>query len=918
MNFKKNILSWTVGLAGSILMLTGCIHDDFDLNQNGKDQIKAPSLVFDVMVPRYSDENQGSSSPYIKEFEHGEEWEAFIDQGKFRVMFFDADGNYLFEIDPKFITLYEKGTMHDANQTPYDAYRVALPYEYLFPEGRDKTEPVFDKAVKDAVLENGFKIAVLANWPHYVEINRSIDFTGDETLDGELKDTKLDFEFDPTHTKPNSKLEHLSHCIDDGIYDGTVNEAYKHLPENNNQMGVFAPWVAYLYTSQRDAEDFIRAGYRENGELIEGDIQFTFGDNTGVGPNPVTNQAFDPNRPETYAFNAYGYSRKVDELNDYRLNNLWRVWNFSAGKTCPYWYRSDFGRTRNPQVDQYWSNRNTYTLIHQLNQIDWTNGNTFSINDGDQEALISSDNAGCKYVPVDGDQGGYLELPNVVSESEVEYLIRTSKTDNTAQANIRKFKESAVRIQGYGEGLLRISAKSDEEAKIYVLSTDPNGSSIVIDNLFEKNAQGRDFVNYNKWDFPIQGTEVKSVEFFIDPSKFPYRDVYIAAVGNNAQIYEIEYMRGRHLYDAARNAKVPSATNPIPMYGVQNFQAIGDFLTADHIFNMSDRSENRYLNDDVLDKYNFRFIYLLRSVAKVELRFKKSVFKNHVPDHVMMRGMNRTARCEPMDVINPTEWLWYGYGNEPKFNMNPFTGKYNSIPDYADPESFPGINGEFENIRNYGPLHGRGSNNYRNLSSWYYGIWTKQQQQPADGDEYFRAARESKWNFNGAATLEPETSTTRYPRIFNSRIDRSDFCRFHRVDDVVINGEEYMRFIMYVPEKNIDDADTRGDLTTTPKVQHIEVRFANVNTALNLDDRDCYSIYFTNYAENGARMRSYNRNGSNSFDDAIKDADFLRLLQPIVRNCHYIFTVNSINDEHIGVNLSICGAASRNASFTIK
>ena len=32
-----------------------------------------------------------------------------------------------------------------------------------------------------------------------------------------------------------------------------------------------------------------------------------------------------------------------------------------------------------------------------------------------------------------------------------------------------------------------------------------------------------------------------------------------------------------------------------------------------------------------------------------------------------------------------------------------------------------------------------------------------------------------------------------------------------------------------------------------------------------------------------------------------------------MRNCHYIFTINSINDEQLGVNLSVCGAATRNS-----
>lgn len=272
-----------------------------------------------------------------------------------------------------------------------------------------------------------------------------------------------------------------------------------------------------------------------------------------------------------------------------------------------------------------------------------------------------------------------------------------------------------------------------------------------------------------------------------------------------------------------------------------------------------------------------------------------------------------------MDVINPTEWLWFGTEH-----MNLFTGTNNVIPDEANPSSFVGVDQEFKNIVKYGPLSGKGSSVevFRNLNSWYYGFWSQGSSGP-DNDIYFRT---SPWNFNNKASL-PATEYP-YPRIFNSRIDRSDYCRFHKVPSIYINGEEYIRYVMYSPEKNIDDADSKGDLTSRPKVQHIEVRFADMNgttsNITNYDDNDCYWIYFTDYAENNGKIRSYYRDGSDrgngryTYDDAEQyDPDFLKLLQPVVRNCHYVFTINSINDEHIGVNLGVCGAAGRSTSFTI-
>lgn len=924
MNLRKNLISAAASLLGA-LALTGCVADDLDMNECGTGAPTSPSLVFDLKLPSYSGDTGGSSSSYAKEYDHGEEWETYIEQSKFRVLFFDLHGNYLFEVDPSFITLYAKGEMYDENHTPYDAYRVSLPFDYLFPE--DREQPL-KQEVEDAVLRDGFKVAVLANWPHFVETSRNTDYTDDELLDGELMEMDFEFVYDPNHQNPKSKLEHLSHCIVDNVYGvSTANEAFRHVvggPEKD-MMGAYSSWVSYLYTSQRDAEDFIRAGQDHRGSTqIEGDVFFTFGDNTGAGPSGWN--SFQEGNPDSYQYRPYSYLRKIDDENEYTLENVWRLWNFSAGAEgiCPYkTLDPQYGRTLNPEVTRYWHNRNTYDLINELEKINWTSGNSFNIKSNTGESMLSTANKGCRYVSVgaDGVSGGYMALPNVIAKADIDYIFANGTSPAASQTRITNFKNSAILFPAYGEGLIRIRAKATTSgAKIAVLTTNPDESAPVFANVYGSIDGQKEGVITDAFYMEFEEVgELQTAEFLIDPSSKTFKNVYLAAVDGEVEIYEVEYMRARHIYDSARNAKMPSVTDPIPMYGVQNFAPIGDFLTSDHTFNMSDRSENAYLPAEKLDRYPFKFVYLLRSVAKVELRFKASVFRNNLPTHVMMRVMNRTARCEPMDVINPTEWLWYGYGTDAA-NRNLFTGGYNSIPDAADPASFVGIDKEFRNIKEYGPLHGRGTTSaeYRNVTSWFYGNWTMGSSSP-DNDIYFRT---TPWDFNGQATLGDNTLP--FPRIFNSRIDRSDYCRFHHVHNKVINGEEYITYIMYVPEKNIDDGDIKGSLTARPKVQHMEVRFDKMNDVVNFDDSDCYWIYFTDYSENNGKLRSYYRDGSDrnngiyTYDDAeMYDQEFLNLLQPIVRNCHYIFTITSINDEHIGVNLSICGAAGRSTTFNI-
>lgn len=949
MNIKSNLLvSLTLGVASAI-SLTGCVYDDINDYRPGNDLRATDGLVFDLAIPAM--DNEGSSSPYAKERDHGEEWEVFIDQAKFRVLFFDKYGNFLFQVDPQFITLYEKGTMAD-NETRFDAYRVNLPKKYLFPEDRD---PVLAAAIEKAIMDDGFKVAVLANWPNFVEGYRDQDYTGDEYLVDADVPTNLDFEFDPNHIKPNSKLEYLSHCIYDNVYGDNDNDAYQHLINpSDDKMGVYSSWVSYLYKSQRQAENFIRAGRDEDVDArnIEGDVVFTYKDNVErCGCDPANGiYMTDCIDPEKYTYNDYSYTRTVDLDNIYKLENIWRLFNFSAGdpNICPFKTADPkYNYLQNYDAIKYWHHRNRYVLIRELNKVNWSNGNSFEIKNHAGETLLSSKNTGCKYVAVNGNDGGYLTLPSKTTSTDYNNIINEGTSKRQKEAT--NFIDNGIHFKAYGEGILRIRAKAKDgsNAKLAVMVTNPDGSAMKVNHTFVDNK-----VNEGYYYTPSTGIYNEG-EFMIDPSSKLYLDIYIGAIDGDVDIYEIEYMRSRHIYDSARNAIMPSVDYPIPMYGVQNFEPIRDFIVPDHAFNLSDRAENMHLDglkfkdteDLMLDKYPFKFVYLLRSVAKIELRFKKSVFRNNPPEHIMMRVMNRTARCEPMDVINPTEWIWFGDGKLPHLSssqsgtmQNPFTGKYEEIPEDAingaGGKNYPfvGVDQEFNNIIKFGPLHADrnlGMEGYKKMTTWFYGTWANHgDTQDENYQMYFPLY---PWNFNGVE-LNEKTDLP-YPRVFNTRIDRSDYCRFHHVPNKVINGEEYIVYIMYSPEKNIDDADSKGDLTVRPKIQHIEMRFEGMNEVMNFDDNDCYRLYFTDYASaNGKKVLEYYRDGSITHKDAAGNTvydhydytdaeqysdEFLTYLQPVVRNCHYIFTINSVNDAKADVRMTVCGAASRKPIFDI-
>lgn len=927
------------------VMLTGC-RDDYLLapGNGGSTEITEPSLVFDFNLTPYDDDGDNSGSIADHFLDHGENWENYVDPAKIRVIFCDMDGYFLFEVGRNNVNVISKD--HSWSEASL-AYRVIISQKELYAEGR---APGQNEAIRKAIEEDGFKVAVLANWPNFMEGPRERDpYTGDEMLGAESLPTELAFQWVPSDQadKPeNSHISWLNHCIFDNVYgvsaddNGKTIYPYEQLVyypsgnKNEGQMGVFTTWVQYIYNNQKDAALAIRQGQEKARE----GVNFTY-DCSGMKEWWKTHELYSGD-PEKFTYTNYSYDRTVDEENEYSVDNIWRLWNFSAGHSCPY--HSDCSAS----VKAYWEMRNENVLVRELNRSsNWNNG--FVIKNKAGEVLIESNNAGSAYVPyeVSNPESGYISMPSVMTKADFDKI--KANGPSKEQTLVQTFKDGAIHFKAYGEGTLRIRAKRKRDdvnnlhGHIAVLSLQegyPKGAEVV--EYITERAEGGIYSEKtsNPYFEPLEeGTPFtvreeygEGGEYIIDPGNEPYTEVYIAAIDNDVYIYEIEYMRARHVYDSARNAQMPSTEHPIPMYGIQNFDPIPEeLLLPDRTFNLSDERENSHLGADLSKKYNYKDIFLLRSVAKVEIRLKRSVFANNMPTHVFMRCMNRSARCEPKDVVNPTEWIWYGHGGYLDENLGIMTGRNSmiTVDAAARPETFPGIVGEIDNIREYykrKPLYESNNNSlndYRKRSSWFYGIWGE------SGDPTYFWAKPWNWN-NSADRPEPE-SGLQYPRIFNTRIDRSDFCRFHHVPD----KDDYIRYIMYVPEKNISDADSKGKLSAAPKVQHIELRFADMNTNLNLDDNSHYRIYFTEYSEeNGERSEAagilggFNRDGNvhtdnNTFDAGEKNSALLQKLQPIVRNCHYVFTVESINDKKLEVKFSVCGAAKRSTyggGFDIK
>ncbi|MCH5242420.1 MAG: hypothetical protein J1F67_08340 [Muribaculaceae bacterium] len=314
--------------------------------------------------------------------------------------------------------------------------------------------------------------------------------------------------------------------------------------------------------------------------------------------------------------------------------------------------------------------------------------------------------------------------------------------------------------------------------------------------------------------------------------------IFIYAPNDPIVIYAIEFISDIYLNDTNREGVPLNGTNAIAMVGVQEYDAFGTWANGE--------------TKDLKGKP----VSLIRSVAKVVVNLPKEA------KHIYLRCMNSSANIEPVDLSTSTSETW--------------TLKHQGGE--KDCEWF--------RIKDHEPWYkeegGQTEDQYKNWLSWYYGTWDSWK----EDEEWGKIA---------------VPNTNDYPNIFNPRIERSDFCEFIYTGEV--NGSH--RYILYVPEKGVDDPNDYGDdeekrnVNSSPKVIHIEYRYDNDTYSNNLDDNNCYRIYFTDYATNTA-IKSLRPSEYESYE---ANHDNLTQHWPIMRN--HIYTFNVTHTESTLVNQNI-------------
>ena len=733
-----------------------------------------------------------------------EEIDNYVDtKNKFRILFFSANGDFLFEaIDRTVAPLEDKNNKKN--------WFVHIPLNYVV----DRKGNLFDaELIRNTLRTQNFKIAILANWSNGNLVEDTIIETDDNGGSTERPDphyvkglpdwgyynSALCSDEDKLKSEYSLKnINDLHHLQDLSGYGGDNADIYGMITESgNSNMGVRTSWVSNSY----------------NGSQYDLDPSFTI--NSAEAAETYIRDNWDP-----------AQAGNKEYLTHYVY--LWYVWNFAEA------YHANNARfSDNNKWGEGWIAKNhgpgkpLYVYAHAVNG----NKEKQKLVDNTDDANLTIDNSTFSTPPT-------LERP--LGDNTYALRLYNQNRDRLTTSIPQTDKASAygIKITIPSSGTLRVKfgAKDGAQTKLSYFNKETGEAVTIADTQM------------------AQKDQKVSIKITEDPE-----DIYLyCEKGDAADIFEIEFIRDQYLYDTYRFAVEPTEDNPIPMYGVQNFNAIPESLWKEGTsFNISDNSTG-YTSSNTIS--------LIRSVSRIDVYLPK---KNGVePQHVMMRSVNRNAFNEPIDVETPIDIKWNDdHGYQWNGNVNLRCEWYN-IRQVGRGYKYNYTNGQStDNQKTY----------YKRWLSWFYGSWASAKWfKPRNGTNY------TGWTFPTGMPINQ--SNLPYPKIFNPCIVRSDFAR------MIYKGQvgNYYRYVMYMPDKNIDDPNNVGITSSIPKVAHVEFRY---ESNANLDDNSCHRIYFTDYPDHDYYFQNIGKNDYETTFEQNTSGTIDGWLWPIMRNHRYSFTV---------------------------
>ena len=707
-----------------------------------------------------------------------------------------------------------------------------------------------DQSFADIVRSRKFKIAALANWPSNVNFG-----IGDDIH--KLHKIAVDNSMIPSGSKDRANT-------------------YDFLQGPNGEMGNYTTWYSPRATDNQGGE------LKENAALddwLRSKWNPALSANPPLSANPSTNYTYQNEK-------TWG-----------RYSDLWFLWNFGGNddsNAIKYPYSAQAWETRNGTNLRNWIN-NHITVGNEvgtsIESLEINTGSNIN-NSGDRNYLgFKSDTHAYAVkrkvnnlvidttaLKIDAREDTYLygvQLPSLAGS----YGNITGSDNTTTYNRVDSTTAGVFSFTARAVGTLYVTARAEgNSATLNVQMGSANSSSTMpFSNVVRVNG-----------DKPNGKNEITADNIFKEGKISITGDeqvIYLYNTGPDPlEIYQIEFVQGLNFYYTARDC----VSQAIPMYGVQEY----DELTGWEKGTTYDISNFNSVTGNPGSP-----IYLLRSVAKVEIKIPSS-FNAH---HVYLRCANHSARCEPMDVSTNTNKIFKPHPKETSsiFDECEHYSLIGRTPFY-DPTSKEDKNTQLSN--------------FKQKLAWYYGSWAKDGKLTGRGGVTVNVPKK---NF-GKDWTDFDTTKVDYPHIINPRIVRSDFIEFHYAG----TDGGFDRFVLYAGEKFVDDPNNVGLRTIeneNPKVCHIEFRINNtslyVDPFYNLDDNNCYRVYFTENGVVNGKTPDINQ-GKSWESDYEQKTEILKKHWPIIRNHVYSFTVEDANSRYLSVKLNVLAWAKRDITVS--
>lgn len=907
--FKNKYISLLISTIFCGLSLSSCIYDTLEVEDPYIPELEDTySLTFQISLPTMG--RAGSDDDI-------EGKEDYIDTSSLQVLFFYAN-----EPDSS-VGLQTKAEGEEADENDGGNEETETPTKEIFEEGTYDTlirafkaseglklipmssssdgttkwhiqipigDNVEDQEFADKLRNNDFKIAVLANW----------DATAAEYAwqTGESIDALHHMRTDDNYTDPVYSFLHKSGKI--GGYKSFYDVKIKNIKDDNSVQWVRNNWnpsLDFNLPLDMSPSNPTEYQYKDNDIGTYSDLWFLW--NFGGADNV----------PDDYEGKGVvtGVPSSLDINDNYEVDDIYNKPGYDSGTV-------EGSTTKSSNALKYSKWAGNWEVRNGRHLREWIKGsNPDKIPNYDPKVKLRS-----------------LKSHDIDDEDETNYLTYTeieggkAVWEETTQGS--KVYRYGVRIPKINPGSKGVNLKTGgvfsfiarASGRLFVYAQGVEGSGTLSYQLGE-NSSKSDISIQKDPSYRPNANKGEKIDITGDEQR-----IYIYNSGSrDIIIYAIEYVQGPYVSATARRGRT---TQSIPMYGVQTFKALGDHWIRGTIFDLSN-TNNQIQSSNAQTPYQLSDIYLLRSVAKVELLIPKSLN----PHHVYLRSANASVRCEPMDVSTNTKDLWKDNTNEAHKSKDcEFFEILGHIPFFSTSPSSNQID------------------SYQQKLAWYYGTW-------AEG--YKKGDTNTNLTIGGVTVPaisfgKDRNNQTDYPHIMNPRILRSDFVEF--VEDENYSDNIYRRFILYVGEKFVDDpnsitykdANNNDQIVTNleaqlPKVCHIEFRSnQDYKKVSNLDDNNCYRIYFTEGGFNSVdktyptfgKVPQTDDEGNQLYDDDNnplytstddnwektyeQDPDNLRKHWPIIRNHCYKFTVTEANARYVSVDVKVLAWAKRDITVT--